>query len=263
MTDAWTTLYRWQWFQRSEWRKGFRRWKAHSARAFKRILGDDPPKMALDCSCGLGLKTIVMKELGIDVRGSDGCAFAVQRARELARMEGVEIEYFVSPWAELAKNTDLRFGGIFNDALCWLVTEEQFDAAIRGIRGALAPGGVFVFGGAPSGSPAGTGIELMREKFESLGRFSLEWSHAAGGIECASIAVRELGPDYMDEHHLFLIADANGRRLEAATIRQPAYWDWPRIQRLFADAGYSELRTETFRGAGAEGKDFSLNVAVR
>jgi SAM-dependent methyltransferase len=263
MSDAWTTLYRWQWFQRPQWRDRFRQRKAASPTAFKRILGDVESKTALDCSCGLGLKTIVMKELGLRVWGSDACAFAVEKARELAELEGAAIEYFLSTWADLAKNTELRFDGVFNDALCWLVTEEQFESAIRGIREALAPGGVLVWMGAAKGDPVGKGIELMRGKFESLGRFAVEWSHAAEGLACTSVAVRELGPDYMDEHHLFLISEASGKRLETATIRQPAYWDWPRIERLFRRAGYSDLRTESFPGLGQKGADVLLNVAVR
>ena len=85
----------------------------------------------------------------------------------------------------------------------------------------------------------------------------------AGSKRSFEIPARELGADYMDEHHLFLVADAEGRRLETATIRQPACWDWPRVERLFERAGYSDLRTETFEGTGPAGEPFRLNVAVR
>jgi len=261
--DPYTTLYRWQWFQREQWRKDFRQRKSHSPRAFRQILGGSASRTALDCSAGLGLKTLCIRELGVRVWGSDACAFAVEKARELARLEGLDIEYFVSTWADLPGNTDRRFDGVFNDALCFLETDEEFEASIRGIRGVLAPGGVFVWAGAAEGDPAGKGAELIREKFESLGRFSLNWTHAGGGVECTSITVRELGGDYMDEHLLFVVSGAGGKRLETATIRWPAWWDFPRARRLFEAAGYSDLRTETFEGMGAGGKTFRLNVAVR
>ena len=66
-----TVFYRWEWFRRVQWRGTFRRKKRHSSGAFvelvrERGLRDEP---VLDCSCGLGLKTIVMKEAGVSVFG--------------------------------------------------------------------------------------------------------------------------------------------------------------------------------------------------
>lgn len=75
----------------------------------------------LDCSCGLGLKTIVMREAGLNVHGSDGCAEAVRLAREFAEEEGhPEIPYSVSWWAELPHNIETRYG-----ALSHLVVAER------------------------------------------------------------------------------------------------------------------------------------------
>ncbi len=262
-TEDYTTSYRWEWFRREQWRGSFRRRKASRALAFWRVLGEDPAKAALDCSCGLGLKTIPMRELGLRVQGSDACPFAVEKARELAALEGADIEYFVSTWADLPAGTAGRFDGVFNDALCLLETDDEFEASIRGIREVLAPGGVLVWLGAAKGDRSGKGVELLGEKFRSLGRFSLNWSHSAGGLECTSLTVRELRGEEMDEHLLYVVCGPEGRRLETATLRWTARWDAPRVERLFAAAGYSDLRTETFAGLGGDGQDLRLNVAVR
>ncbi len=96
MSDSWDTLYRWNWFERSRWLGSFRAVKHNSPRALQRILADRIDPAVLDCSCGFGLKTIVMKELGMRVYGSDASSFAVAKARELADTQGLKIEYFTA-----------------------------------------------------------------------------------------------------------------------------------------------------------------------
>ena len=77
-----------------------------------RNMENDP---VLDCSCGLGLKTIVMREAGLNVEGSDVCGQAIDLARRFAEEEGhSDIPYFVSSWAELPRRTETRHAAIFN-----------------------------------------------------------------------------------------------------------------------------------------------------
>ncbi len=268
LESRYETLHRWQWFQRAQWLGSFREWKRGSPLAFGRVIDeitDENGGAVLDSSCGLGLKTIVMKELGLDVSGSDGCGFAVEKARELAAAEGLDIEYFVSCWEELPVRTDRRFDGIFNDALSWIATREEFTASLRGFLGALRAGGALVFFGAGEGSPSDP--ESRRRFFEDYWlekpRFSLEWSHAEAGTRCTSICVREKGDMYVDEHRLFLVEEGGVQRLETATIRQPAYWHWEALQEMFRDAGFSRLQTRSFDGLGLDGGAIKLNVATK
>ena len=239
--DPWATFYRWEWFRRQQWLPDFREAKRKSCEAFARALeGCD---LVLDCSCGFGLKTVVMKEMGLNVVGSDGCAYAVERARELARREGKDIEFFASTWEDLPLRTDLRFDGVFNDALSWIATRDEFEAALAGLRAVLKPGGVLVFAGAPEGAPPERSGEILEKAWRRSPRFAVEWTHAEGEVSCTSIVARERGEDYIDEHHLFLIDAASGRRLETATIRQPCSWHWGLLAEMFLDAGFSKLET--------------------
>jgi hypothetical protein len=181
----------------------------------------------------------------------------VEKARELARQRSLEIEYFSSSWADLPRNAPTRFHGVFNDALSWIATEEEFEASIHGIREVLLPGAALVFLGAREGEPSGTGAELLRKEIDREPRFSIEWRHVAGDTECTCLLDREPGEDYIDVHRLYLIREPSGQRLETATIRHPFYWDWPRLDRLFRRAGYSSLRTEETSGL------IGINLAVR
>jgi SAM-dependent methyltransferase len=266
---AWETLYRWEWFRRAQWRPRFRGLKAGtsggSCAAFTRIFHDLGGKLALDSSSGLGLKTIILKEMGVEVVGCDGCSFAVEKALELARLEGCDVEYFTSRWAELPGRTGLRFDGIFNDALSWIVTREEFEASLEGFLGVLQPGGVLVFMGAAKGS---TSDPQSRQAFfesfwRSRPRFSIEWTHEEGGTRCTSVQVREKGDLFVDAHHLFLIEERDALRLETATIREPAYWSWAVLEEMFAKVGFARLDTRTFPGMARGGADLSLNIAAK
>ncbi|MEW6358983.1 MAG: class I SAM-dependent methyltransferase [Planctomycetota bacterium] len=267
--SEWETLYRWEWFRREQWRPRFREQKAGktggSCRVFKDLLQEIDGDLALDCTCGFGLKTIVMKEMGIHIVGSDACAFAVEKARELARLEGHEIEFFTSSWAELPSRTSHRFDGIFNDALSWTLTREEFQASLVGFYEALNPGGILVFFGAEEGSPSDS--ESRRKLLDDLwGRrpkFSIEWTHKADDVRCTSILVREKGDMHVDGHHVFLIEDGGSQRTETATIREPMYWDWDILQGLFAEAGFASLHTRSFPGMGHGGATINLDVAAK
>jgi SAM-dependent methyltransferase len=260
MSADWNTFYRWEWFRRDQWLASYpslsqrgRAWLA----SFARALGDTHGKIVLDCSCGLGAKTVALREMGFQTFGSDACSFAVEKAGELARQKSLDVEYFVSTWAELPNRTSTRFHGVFNDALSWIATEEEFEASIRGIRDVLLPGGVLVFLGAREGDPVEAGAELMQKEIERNPKFTIEWRHVAQETECTCLLAREAGEDYMDLHRLYLIREPSGQRLETATIRNPFCWDWPRLERLFVRAGYSRLETR-------ESSDkIGVNVAVR
>jgi SAM-dependent methyltransferase len=263
------TIYRWEWFRRSAWREGFRGAKrgtsGGSCAAFQQILDGLGGGPALDSSCGLGLKTILLKEMGLNVAGSDGCAFAVEKARELADLERLDIDYFTSSWAELASRTPRCFDGIFNDALSWTVTREEFEASLRGFLGVLKPHGVLVFMGAEAGSsddPAHR-KKLLEELWSRRPGLEIDWTHEEKDTRCTRIIARELGPDFMDEHSLYLVEEAGRQRLETATVRQPVYWHWPILREMFADAGFSNLQTREFPGLGQHGASIKLNVATK
>jgi len=266
---AWETHHRWEWFRREDWRPTFRDWKrgesGGSCACFAETVGDLGGGPVLDCSCGFGLKTIVMKEMGLDVTGSDACAFAVEKARELAGIEGHSIDYFLSTWADLPRQTEQRFVAIFNDALSWTATREEFEASLRGFLGALRPGGVLVFMGAPEGSPSSpeSRRKLLLDTFEREPKFRVEWSHTEGDVTCTALIVRELGDGFLDEHHLYMIDDACATRLEVATIRQPVTWDWPLLVALFDAAGFSKVETRTFARKANDGGDIALNIATK
>jgi SAM-dependent methyltransferase len=189
----------------------------------------------LDSSCGLGLHTIAFHEAGLNAYGADRSAFAVARAQGLARIAGHDIPFFRAAWHDLPDHTEQRFDAIFWDALSWIATRPEFQAALDGLRAALRPGGVLLFLGAPEGAPADRGRQLLLEK----------------------------GEDFLDRQHLFLIEEATVQRLECATIRESVHWTWERLLRLFSEAGFSDLATYAVQQWSSMGMPAGLNIAVR
>jgi 2-polyprenyl-3-methyl-5-hydroxy-6-metoxy-1,4-benzoquinol methylase len=117
---AWDTIWKWTWFTRDQWQPEFRTWKDGTRRALQSLLPKLEAQSVLDCSCGLGWKSIVLAEMGYDVEGSDGSALAVRHARELAKDEGANVRFFRSRWEGSGQTAGRKYDCVYNDAFAWL-----------------------------------------------------------------------------------------------------------------------------------------------
>jgi len=264
--NDYTAHYRWEWFCRKEWRGSFRERKRHSSGAFIELIGERGMRdeLVLDCSCGLGLKTIVMREAGLNVQGSDQCELAVEYARLLTQEEGhCDITFFVSAWAELPLRTGARYAAVFNDALSWVYSDEEMAGSLKGIHDCLRPGGILAYMGALPG--ADTDQEQFREQeWERKtvnGRHWLGARAAKGGTSVQEVVFMEKGSDFTDEHHLYVVDEGGTKRLESWCLRCSLKWSWPRIRPFLEEAGFSSFGAKGF--VAANGKPFHLVVAGR
>jgi SAM-dependent methyltransferase len=95
----------------------------------------------LDLACGTGMSFLPFLERGFDVTA---CDFSVGMLAEAARRgPGARLVH-----ADITDLPDLgRFDLVtcFDDALNYLLDEHELEAAFRGIRASLAPGGVAIF----------------------------------------------------------------------------------------------------------------------
>jgi len=265
-SNDYTAHYRWEWFNREQWRRCFRERKRHSSGAFVELMRErgtlDQP--ALDCSCGLGLKTIVMREAGLAVSGADACSEAVRLARRFAKEEGHEdIAYFVSLWAELPRKTEVRYTAIFNDALSWVYEDEEMAASLRGLHDVLLPGGTLAYIGALPGTHDDRRrlLDQEWEKRTASGRHRLGMAAVDGCTSVQEVIFLEKGTDYVDEHHLYVVRDGDEQRVESWCLRLPLKWDWGRIRPFLDEAGFVSFTTKEF--VGANGRPSHLVVAIR
>lgn len=260
------TYHRWEWFRRAQWWPGYlERMRAMRGRECGILLAAlDAPSgsCVLDATCGLGRKTLLLDSLGLSVVGADACAYAVERARNLAAGEGRDNAFFVSSWRDLPARAPGPFDGVLIDAFpdC-CETGDDLAAALSGIAGVLKPGGVFVFPGPePGETPAG----ITKMAWESGPRFQLCWEHAEGGIECTCLQARTLGDNWIDEHALYVVREAGApARLESATIRRHFRWTRAAIEEAARAAAFSSVAARTVEGCGHNGAPLVRIVATR
>jgi len=109
-----------------------------------RLLDLRPPARVLDVSCGYGRHAIEFARRGFSVTGADASEVQIARGREKADAAGADVDFRVVDARELpfegefdlAINMFLSFG--------YFETDDEHLAMLRGIAGALRPGGRFL-----------------------------------------------------------------------------------------------------------------------
>jgi SAM-dependent methyltransferase len=262
--EQWEIVHQWEWFRRYQWLCCFRDTKlllceVVTGLLLERGLADG---LVLDCSCGLGSQAITFAEAGLRVIGSDRSGFSVSRAAEMARSHALEIEFFHAVWQELPARTTKRFDAAFCDALCWLHTDGEMAAALRGLRGVLRPGGVLIFQGAPEGLDEADFRRDLDAWWASVPGARLNWRHAEGAVSCSALTVPSRGEDYIDWRLLYLIDENGAQRLEHVTLRESMRWNWNRFAEMAIASGFERPFTRAVQAWSPGGRRVALNYAV-
>jgi glycine/sarcosine N-methyltransferase len=111
---------------------------------FLRSRGVSPGATLLDCTCGIGTQALPLAARGYRVTGSDLSASAVARARDEAARRGIPITLGTADVRALTSADPFDVVISADNSLPHLRTEEDLGAALRAIRGVLAPDGVFL-----------------------------------------------------------------------------------------------------------------------
>ena len=84
--DSWDAIWRCQWFERDAWRSAFRDQEdmRHLLAVARATMPLPDYRRVLDCTSGLGAKSIVLAEMGYEVQGADGSAEGVRIAERFA-----------------------------------------------------------------------------------------------------------------------------------------------------------------------------------
>jgi len=258
---AWDASWKWIWFTKDAWQPEFRKRKEGTRRALSSLLPKLQVRSVLDCSCGLGWKTILLAEMGFEVEGSDACAFAVKRAAELAKEEGLDIRFFRSRWERLGQTSRRKYDCVYNDAFAWITSRRSLQASAKGICATLRRGGTFIFVGAHQWSGDDDKSRLIEEQFEAQGPFEVLPVHERGGIKLTTVMTREKTPDGILESRIHVIDDHGSVRVEEARVLDVCKWTWSDYVNTFREAGFRQLYSVKEKGVGR--KPYILNVAVK
>ena len=258
---AWDIVWKWKWFAREQWQPGFRKAKEGTRRAMASLLPKLDVKSVLDCSCGLGWKTILLKEMGYDVEGCDGSAFAVKHASELASDEGHDIRFFRSRWERLGETCGRRYDCVYCDAFAWITTRRSLRASARGVYSVLKRGGTFVFQGAHQWSRESDRQRLIDEEYKAEGPFEALPTYEKDGVRLVTLIAREKKQDGILGNRIHIIDDNGTVRIEIASIPDLCKWTWADYRETLSGAGFCDVYSVKERGVRPG--PYYLNVAVK
>lgn len=118
-------------------------WSAGPNQFLAEEVADLAPGRALDLACGEGRNALWLAEQGWQVTGTDFSPVAIDKARQRAERQGLEVAFHV------ADATDPAPGGPYDLVIVFYLqlVAEQRRGAHRNAAGALAPGGTLIIVG--------------------------------------------------------------------------------------------------------------------
>ncbi len=248
-SEDWDVIWRWQWFRRPVWQPYFRDPSHPEGRPARAtpiwiwLLQQLGAKRVLDCTCGLGMRAILLQEGGFDTVGTDVSAVAILHAQELASALNVAVPFRQCRWQGLDKYYGPEFDAIVNDAFAWTSSKEDLAAAAHSFAAVLKPGGALVFTGADQWSRPEDREAQIEHAWQAAPRFQLRNDYEHDGTHMTLVVARDKTPHGVAENYLFVIRDANGPRLETAAICNSVDWTWADYQQVCHDAGFSSVES--------------------
>lgn len=248
-SDDWDIIWRWQWFRRALWQPYFRDVNHPEGRPARTtpiwtwILKHYEAQRVLDCNAGIGLRSILLKEAGFDMVGTDTSAVAVTHACELAESRNLDIPFYQCAWQNLGEKFGMEFDAIVNDAFIWTLSRSELRFAAHNFASILKPGGVLIFTGSDQWSAHVDKATQVEHAWQSAPRFQLRNDYERDGTHLTLLVSRDKAENGVIENYLFVVRDETGPRLETAAICNSVQWTWDDYQAVCREAGFSSLES--------------------
>jgi SAM-dependent methyltransferase len=170
---------------------------------FRKLFGERGVASVLDCACGSGRHAVEFASWGIEAAGCDISGEMLRLAKRNASQAGAVVDLFKAGMTEVSEKAGGRkFDAVvcLGNSLPHLPTQRELDRAMRSIRRALAPGGVFI-------SQIRNYQKILRDNL----RFMPPTSAAQGGRELVFLRMLDIhGPRRVD-FHIIRLARESGK----------------------------------------------------
>lgn len=113
---------------------------------FKNIVSEYKITRCLDAGCGVGLHSIILAKLGVEVLGIDISASMIEKAKELAQRFEVSAEFEVLDFSLIKEKYKEKFELVLciGNTLPHLINEKDLLIALRNFYNALVPNGILI-----------------------------------------------------------------------------------------------------------------------
>lgn len=250
--QSWDILWKWLWFIKDIWISNYWREVKSQIDSLLSLLDRLNVKSVLDCSCGLGFKTILLAKSGYVVEGSDGSVVAIRYAPQLAREKGINIRFFHSRWEELGEKCEYTYDCVFSDYFDEIETYRDMINAAKGIYSVLNRDGKFIFyGPSPKYKSKSDLKKLIEEEWRKRRRIKILPPYKKGGIRVISIEIAQKTSDGIRETHIFLIEKQDMMKAEIAFIMNPRIkWTFQDYAKVLSETGFKTVNYIDIKGTG-------------
>lgn len=236
--EAWNIRWKWLWFTRDVWESEYWKEERIALKPVFSLLLKLRVESILDCSCGLGYKTVLFAKAGYEVEGSDASAIAIKYAPQLAKDERVKIRFFRSRYEELNKKCKRKYDCVWSDNFDEISTYKYLKTATRSIYSVLNHDGKFVFVATSERDLKKT----IEKEWKKRKRFGIDPPYRKCSVKVTRIEVAEKTPEGILENNIFLIEERELLRAEIACIMNPRIkWTLKDFDKLLRDVGFREV----------------------
>lgn len=236
--EAWDIRWKWLWFTRDVWESEYWKEEQIALRPVFSLLSKLRLKSILDCSCGLGYKTVLFAKAGYEVEGSDASAIAIKYAPQLAKDEGVKIRFFRSRYEELNKKCKRKYDCVWSDNFDEISTYKYLKTAARSIYSVLNHDGKFVFVATSEKDLK----KIIENEWKKRKRVDIDPPYKKDSVKVTRIEVAEKTPEGILENNIFLIEDRELLRAEIAFIINPRIkWAFKDFSKALREVGFREV----------------------
>jgi|GEM_PF-5931136 len=198
----------------------------------------------LDVSCGIGIKTIILKSKGMDVTGSDASKASIKIAKKLSERIGYRIGFFEANWEKISVQAMPIYNILYNDALSWIGNERNLLLCSKQFYNLLPNSGMlFFYSNNTLSIDELNNIRLSMWENRLDGNLSWDFENDKYLVNCFDYAY--LGDDYIDILYLFKKRNLNNGNLDfrLATIRELYRWTDPQLFNILKMAGFREFQS--------------------